>query len=427
MLNGMKHHLTGFIENKRANITVTFALTLIPMLVVVGIAMDFSRTESSSAHVQYALDGAVLAAARELQENAKDDDIGTVAQKYFDSTVSANNLSADCGGLSLSIDRKNSQVLAEVNCRQNTTLAGLVGIGELDFKRTAETDYGVGKLDVVFMFDTSGSMGNQGRMTDLKAAAKDAVQTIFKSKVEEPDDVRIAVSTYATAVNVGEEYFEAVTNEEPNKTECGEWRRRGYSNQYYCAWYRQVTSTCVTGREGSQKYTDAAPGANAWIDYETTSCNSATITPLTHIQGRVISAIETLPTSGSTAGHLGIAWSWYLISPKWSSIWPSSAKPRGYDDDDTSKVAILMTDGEFNLDYMSGGGSFDHAEKFCDAMKAEDILIYTVAFRAPKKGEEILSYCASSDEYAFKASNGEQLADAYQKIATTISDLRLSK
>ena len=29
----------------------------------------------------------------------------------------------------------------------------------------------------------------------------------------------------------------------------------------------------------------------------------------------------------STAGQLGAAWAWYLVSPNWSGVWPASGKP----------------------------------------------------------------------------------------------------
>ncbi len=411
-----------FAKERRANVATTFALTLVPLMTVLGLTVDFTRTEGAAEQAQYALDGAVLAAAKSLQDNESNTKIKQAAQQYFDAASNANGISATCNSVSISISDDKTSVIGSVTCKQPTTLSNIVGMSELEFTRNAETTYGVGKLDIVFMFDTSGSMGNDDRMDDLQVAAKKAVQTIFKTKTKDKDDVRIAVSTYATSVNVSDTYFKAVTDEEPDQWECTKWKRNGKK----CKNWEQVTDTCVTGREGSQKYTDAAPGSGAWIDYETTDCNSATITPLTRIQGRVISAIETLPTSGTTAGHLGIAWSWYLISPKWSSIWPSDAKPRDYDEPDSTKIAILMTDGAFNKDYMSGGDSFAHAKKFCDGMKAEGIVIYTVAFKAPQAGQDILEYCGSGSEFSFKASNGQQLEDAYDRIASNISDLRLS-
>ena len=410
--------------DQKGNISTTFALTLIPLMTMIGMTLDFSRTEGASRQVQYALDGAVLAAARALQETDADTKIEKAAQDYFNAALNANSVTSSCGDIGIKILKQEHSVEASITCRQPTTLSAIVGLNNLEFTRFAKTAYGVGKLDIVFMFDTSGSMGNDGRMDDLQDAAKDAVKELFKSKTEKKDDVRIAVSTYASSVNVGADYFKAVTNDDPPE-ECVNWVNVfGFR---FCV--ASTTSTCVTGREGSAQYTDAAPGTNRWIKYETTDCNSATLTPLTYTQGHVISAIETLPTSGSTAGHLGIAWAWYLISPNWSSIWPADSKPRAYDEPDSTKIAILMTDGEFNKDYMSGGNSFAHAKKFCDAMKAEDIVIYTVAFKAPKSGQDILEYCASGSVgmFAFQASDGQQLADAYKAIATNISDLRLAR
>ena len=424
IFSDLKLRLKSVWRSTHGNIATTFALALVPLMAVLGLAIDFSRTEGSARQVQYALDGAVLAAARALQDAESDANIRGVAQDYFDAAISANGVIADCDAPSISILRNDHSIQGSVSCAQPSTFAAIMGVDEVDFTRTANTDYGVGKLDVVFMFDTSGSMGNDKRMLDLQHAGREAIKTILRSEVEEPGDVRIAISTYANAVNVGEEYFEAVTDEEPDQWECTRWERK--NGRWRCKNYEQITSTCVTGREGTQKYTDAAPGSGAWMAYETTSCNSATLTPLTDHQGTLISAVSTLPTSGATAGHLGIAWAWYLISPEWSSIWPADSTPRAYDEPDSTKVAILMTDGEFNTDYMSGGNSFDHAKEFCDAMKADDIVIYTVAFKAPDEGEEILAYCASGAEFAFKASSGQQLSDAYQAIASNISDLRLS-
>lgn len=414
-----------FVKRRGGNVATTFALTLIPLITVLGVAVDFSRTESSSRQAQYALDSAVLAASRGMQDDMTDTEIREVGRAYFSASAEANGVSADCANPTFEIDRVEYQVSASVSCTQPTTLTGILGIEELDFTRDASTDYGVGLLDIVFMFDTSGSMNSNGRMSDLQHAARSAVQTLLQANRREPDDVRIAISTYATSVNVGEEYFEAVTDAEPNQTECTRWERRG--NSWRCSRYTQVTSTCVTGREGSNKYTDAAPGSGAWIAYDTTSCNSATITPLTSHQGSLISAISTLPTNGNTAGHLGIAWAWYLISPEWASIWGADSTPHDYDEPDSTKVAILMTDGAFNTDYMSGGDSFTHAQNFCDAMKDEGIVIYTVAFQAPQQGQNILNYCSSGTGFAFSASNGDELADAYDAIANNISDLRISR
>ena len=87
---------------------------------------------------------------------------------------------------------------------------------------------------------------------------------------------------------------------------------------------------------------------------------------------------------------------------------------------------IIMTDGEFNTWYTSGqGDSFDQAQDLCDNIKEKGVRIYTVAFQAPQAGQDILNYCASGEEFAFKATSADELKDAYSKIAQSISDLRI--
>jgi hypothetical protein len=79
-----------------------------------------------------------------------------------------------------------------------------------------------------------------------------------------------------------------------------------------------------------------------------------------------------MQAGGMTAGHLGIAWAWYLLSPEWDRVWPSDSAPRAYNDPDHMRVAIIMSDGEFNTSYESAnGGSEAQARELCDNMKAK--------------------------------------------------------
>jgi len=61
------------------------------------------------------------------------------------------------------------------------------------------------------------------------------------------------------------------------------------------------------------------------------------------------------------------------------------------------KVAIIMSDSEFNTSYESAnGGSKAQARELCDNMKAAGLRIYTVGFQAPATALPILQYCATS-------------------------------
>lgn len=219
-----------------------------------------------------------------------------------------------------------------------------------------------------------------------------------------------------------------------------------------------LTSTCVWEREGSEKFTDTSPGENrylahreAWFEededhndggtwqtghqnrpdggwYTGTECRASQPIALTNNRAELISHVTSLNAGGGTAGHLGVAWSWYLVSEFWGGVFTGSSAPMPYAEPDSSKVVILMTDGSFNAEIFPEQGRSDaQARDLCDNMKASDVKVYAVALNAPSSGRQVLSYCASGPEFYFEPNSAAELTDAYKQIATSISDLRISQ
>lgn len=213
--------------------------------------------------------------------------------------------------------------------------------------------------------------------------------------------------------------------------------------------------SCVSERVGSNAYTAVSP-STAWLgrNYDSTAnpCPSASITPLTSDRGTLTSAINSYTVTGSTAGQIGIAWGWYMVSPSFSSMWPSASQPKAYGSPNLRKIAVLMTDGEFNTPYCNGviaanagsgsgsasdhincnatnGNPFDQARAVCTAMKNSGVTVFTVGFGLTNGSEaaQVLEHCASGSANAYNAANGTELRAAFRAIATAISLLRLSK
>ncbi len=78
------------------------------------------------------------------------------------------------------------------------------------------------------------------------------------------------------------------------------------------------------------------------------------VLPLTSDKTTLTNKIKNLDIAGSTAGQIGTAWAWYLLSPNWKALWPSSAA-LAYSPGKLQKIAVLMTDGEYNLQYDAKG------------------------------------------------------------------------
>jgi Flp pilus assembly protein TadG len=215
-------------------------------------------------------------------------------------------------------------------------------------------------------------------------------------------------------------------------------------------------STCVSERAGANAFTDAAP-STTWLGrvYPSSSnpcTTSSSIVPLTSVKTDLTTKISAITASGSTAGHLGIAWGWYMLSPKFGYLWPSAGQPQAYGSPHLKKIAVLMTDGAFNTPYCNGviaanagagsgsssdhaacnapnGDSFAQAAAICTAMKDAGITIYTVGFDVgdDQQAKDALASCASSSANAHLAADGPELRSVFRGIATAISQLRLSK
>jgi Flp pilus assembly protein TadG len=228
-------------------------------------------------------------------------------------------------------------------------------------------------------------------------------------------------------------------------------------------WTNFAASGCVTERTGAEKYTDAAPStAPVGFNYSQLSgpCPYEMV-PLSSDRTLLKNRIDALTAVGATAGQIGVAWGWYLLSPNWGYLWPADSQPLAYGADELIKVMIFMTDGELNTGYAkgviaqdsgSGSGSsnnkikmnatnvsthtdparlssYSQAVNLCDAMKATGILIYTVGFDigALAEAQEVVQQCATDPTYAYLPDSGTELSEAFQAIAINVSRLHLSK
>ncbi|MDI6624174.1 MAG: ubiquitin-activating E1 FCCH domain-containing protein [Brevundimonas sp.] len=227
-----------------------------------------------------------------------------------------------------------------------------------------------------------------------------------------------------------------------------------FENMYGDLQTHQISS-CVTERTGSQAYTDVSPSsARVGRNYPSASSNTcldATLQPLSSNKSILKSAIDGYSVQGSTAGQIGIGWGWYMVSPNFNSLWPSSGAAE-YNTADTLKAVIIMTDGEFNTPYCSGvisrqagtgsgsntgkidcdadnGDPFDQGRAMCAAMKARGVLVYTVGFQITAGGNaaNMLEACASTPANFYLPASGGDLSEAFAAIGRDITQLRISK
>jgi len=416
-----------FVKDEKGNIAILFALFLVPMLVAVGLAIDGLRALNAATTTANALDSAALAAARAMADgNLSDDDVTDVATRYFeansqgDGKVSYSTHDA----LEVTINRETGEVTAAINTHVPTTLGQVAHIDKLSMRREATALAGIGEIEIGLMLDVTTSMTWNGKLRALKRATTDLVEIIIPEGAN-ADRVRVGFAPYSASVNAGR--FAGLVSNNESRDGCVVNREGGEIDSESApkqgAFFRSIGQANSTIRRDSRKR-----------GYDFYTCPDAEVLPLTSNKALLRSTINSYGARGRTAGHLGTAWAWYLVSPEWGRIWGSgAAKP--YGTKDLIKAVVLMTDGEFNAAYAGSDRrpetdreSFRRTANLCDNAKSKGIVVFSVAFDLDDpNARDALSDCASTEDFFYRAENEEELRKAYRDIAIKLTNLRLSR
>jgi hypothetical protein len=84
-----------------------------------------------------------------------------------------------------------------------------------------------------------------------------------------------------------------------------------------------------------------------------------------------------------------------------------------------------MTDGEntkMQQNRIVDNPAADKSTKAtCDAARKSNVTVYTIAFMAPTRGQELLQYCATTADDYFPAESTAQLVEAFKTIGESSS------
>jgi Flp pilus assembly protein TadG len=409
------------LRDNSGSMTIAFAFFMPLMLMGLAISVDYGRALAISQRVTIALDAAALAGAKMLDtDTATDADIIARTQNYFQAEmarIGATNVSFNT--MVPTIDRSASKVTTSITGVVNSYFGKTVGISNIPVHKTATVVYKMRKVELSMALDITGSMNQvpagdtRTKIDSLRISATNLVDTLFSRSLND-SGIRIALAPYSSSVNVDWRTFQ-VTD--------------GAAN-----------SGCVVERGGANTTTDApAFGVDAVLPAPSgATCPNDPIIPLLGRSGvsTLKTAISGFNANGSTAGHIGTAWAWYMISPTWSSLFSGPSAPEPYSADVVKNV-VIMTDGLFNTSYLSGyprnsqqaiDESYAEFLGICTNMKARNINVYTVLFGlADPVAEAKMQACASSPSNYFTAVNGAQLEASFTTITDRLNNLRVSQ
>ncbi len=398
--------IRSFAGDRKGTVAMMFAGAFIPVIAVVGIAVDYSRASNVRVQLQAATDAAAMAGAVSKSETTA---ARTAAAEY---SFDANTTNIKHGAtVTRTATPGSGEVTVTSTATVPTVFMKLVGTSEMTMTTESTVHYagGTKKLEIALVLDTTGSMngttsGSTTKLDELKAAVPMILDVVMPAG---SSTTKVAMVPFATYVNVGSTNTAQLT---------------GRVSPYQ-------TMRCVLERKHGSRPTESAPDNGVdefWIKTSNSSCSSTKpIIPLTTNRSTIDQAVSNLTASGSTSGHLGVQWGWHAISPEWSSRWPAGSEPVAYTDATTIKAIVVLTDGNFtefhrkenqSAAYCTGGSdcpeSRAEAKSYCDAIKLkldadgqEAVMIFTIGFglepessSAGQKARDTMKYCASYDQ-----------------------------
>ncbi len=402
------------------------------MVFAASLALDMARYEQERSRVQGIADRAVLAAANIRRDGDGASDATAFVRGYFLSEgytaeqIDEWDIRVEGDGLT---DRT---VTVTPRGRLPTMLMTLIGVDDLPLAAPARATVAArsNRLEVVMVLDISGSMGARTsngltRLQNLKTAATTMVNDLMQDR--EPGDIAISLVPYESWV----------------LPPAGLLDRLGLPGTGLCAdfndWNALVSSlgNTVNGTVVGQLplLRNTVQGVSNTL-MTRVNCGSAVgfrSTRLLMTDAEAINNhIEALATMGTTSIDLGVRYGALLMD---AGLRPyvedevnagrlpeyMRGRPFGYDDDESMRIMVLMTDGQNCCGHRGNTLQLDrNTRAVCNGLEAARVTVFAVAFEAPQSGVNLMRDCASSDGHFFNT-NGEGLSEAFQAIGRQIN------
>ncbi|MCR8826031.1 pilus assembly protein TadG-related protein [Pseudosulfitobacter koreensis] len=443
--------------------TVFTCFMVLMMLLVGGIGADLMKAEMERTRLQNTLDRAVLAAA-DLDQKSTPADVVT---DYFEKSGMGSYLN------SVTVDEGLNfrTVTANASTKSTTSFMRLVGVDELNVPAAGQASERIANVEISLVLDISGSMVSNGKIQNLRDAAAVFVDTVIRPETE--DLVSVSLVPYSEHVNVGEDIFKEIkTYHRHDFSYCVEIPDFEFDNANFdlSRTYDQMQhfQWNYDGRNNDRSDT-VCPSED---DYET-------IAPLSQNANRLKQQISRFQPRAGTSIFMGMKWATALLDPSFRPVVTKligknkidnefAGRPVAYDDIETLKTIILMTDGKNDrsnriADWAyDSEGDYEHWSKYnfnwylsnyvnrndrwryytsdyytatkgdtlldniCDAAKDKGIVIWAIGFEVDDHGAGEMRKCASTPSHFFRV-EGVEITEAFKAIARTINQLRLTQ
>jgi Flp pilus assembly protein TadG len=208
----MRHFLSTlgrFFADPRGNIAILFGLAVIPLIGVMGVALDYSQANAARAELQAAIDNTALMLSKMMPLTQSQ--LNTDGWQIFQANLPHSVLVYAQSNLVIS-NPNSSTITLDINTTYNTQLASvlkLVGMNT-SFPVTAHSEvvWGNSRLRVALVLDNTGSMTQSGKITALKTATTNLLNQL-QGVARNNGDVYVSIIPFVNTVNIGSSNYTA--------------------------------------------------------------------------------------------------------------------------------------------------------------------------------------------------------------------------
>src|ERR1700680_3515936 len=195
---------SAFRGSRAGDGAVRFGLMVVPLMGLIGAAIDYSRANSVKAAMQNALDATALTLSKNPSLPTMS---GTQLQSTADSYFRALFTRAEANNVQVSApvyttQRGNYTLSVSASATLPTDFGHFLNVKAFNLTTASTVAWGNMKLRVALVLDNTGSMAQNGKMSALKTASHQLLQQL-QAAAQNPGDVQVSIIPFTTDVNIG--------------------------------------------------------------------------------------------------------------------------------------------------------------------------------------------------------------------------------
>lgn len=364
-----------YLAHQKGTVAMFTAIAAIPMLLAVGTAVDLSRLHAAQTQAQSAVDAAALTGAS-MKGKTPAERIAA-AQKSF--VVNTGNGIAGKMSPVATFEVVDDVMIGNAEIEVPSAFMHLAGLDLMQGKARAEVNIlSDKKAEIVLVLDYSGSMKDpvDGK-TKYKVMRDAAIKLVDDLSKSDPDTVKIGLVPFSNHVYT---------------TLRGAYVLGGSGTWTGCTQDRQhpfnLSDSTPTGNPLSKwnqpmlSAADDPTDDNNQVNYGCSGyiANNLTTVDLTDKFKKVTNQLKVMKPYAYTHIALGVEFGYHMLSPN-----APYTEGAAYDDKDTKKFMVVLTDGaQTTGGFGETGRNIAEGNKnlarLCENAKANKITIMTMAF-----------------------------------------------